>query len=205
MSIQGESTYQGRACVFVRLAGCNLDCTYCDTRYAAKAEGTKTPILAIIEKVKKLGVPLVEITGGEPLVQENCGALISKLLDSGLKVLVETNGTVDLEKFDRRAVYIVDVKLPGSGAFGAFNEKNYKALKPTDEIKFVVSHRADFDTATAIIEKNSLAGRLTILFSPVTGRVEPDELAAWLLDSGLPARLNLQLHKFIWGAGVPGV
>ena len=198
LSIQGESTHAGRVCAFVRLAGCNLDCEWCDTEYAAKGVGEETSVDAIIEKVKKLGSSLVEVTGGEPFFQEECGDLLTRLLDEGFEVLVETNGSYDLDIFDNRAKFIVDFKLPGSGAYGSFLDANFKKLKASDEIKFVVANRADFDMAVEVIKNENLADRVTLLASPVFGKVEAQELARWIIDTGLPIRLSLQIHKLIW-------
>ena len=200
LSIQGESTHAGRVCAFVRLAGCNLDCEWCDTEYAAKGVGEKTSVDAIIEKVKELGSPLVEVTGGEPLHQEKCGDLLTRLLDENFEVLVETNGSYDLGVFDSRAKFIVDFKLPGSGAYGSFLKSNFEKLSVHDEIKFVVADRADFDMAVEVIKSEELAGRVTLLASPVFGKVEAKELARWIIDTGLPIRLSLQIHKLIWPA-----
>ena len=199
LSIQGESTHAGRVCAFVRLAGCNLDCEWCDTEYAAKGVGEETSVDAIIEKVKELGSSLVEITGGEPLRQEESGDLLKRLLDEGFEVLVETNGSYDIDMFDSRAKFIVDFKLPSSGAYGSFLKSNFKKLKASDEIKFVVANRADFDMAVEVVKNEKLADHVTLLVSPVFGKVEAKELAGWIIDAGLPIRLSLQIHKIIWG------
>jgi len=204
-SIQGESTHAGRVCVFVRLAGCNLDCVYCDTVEAARGKGKAMSVAEVARQVGGAGSGLVEVTGGEPLIQPDTGALLTALLDGGREVLVETNGTVDLAAFDRRAKYIVDIKTPGSGAGGSFLDSNYSRLRQTDELKFVITSREDFDWAEALVAERKLAERVTTLFSPARGMVAPKKLAAWLLRSGLDARLNLQLHTYIWGPDAKGV
>ncbi|MBI4666848.1 MAG: radical SAM protein [Nitrospinae bacterium] len=205
LSIQGESTHAGRPCVFIRLAGCNLDCAYCDTGYAAKSAGEPMEVSAALDKALALRAPLVEVTGGEPLIQPGAAELIKALLDAGLETLVETNGTVDLSRFDRRAKYIVDIKTPGSGSAGSFHEANYGMLRPGDEVKFVVSSREDFQWAAALCRERGIPDKAIVLFSPVWGKTDFAELADWLLASGLNARMNLQLHKIIWGGEAKGV
>ena len=200
LSIQGESTHAGRVCAFVRLAGCNLDCEWCDSQYAARGVGEETGIDAIVKKVKELGSPLVEVTGGEPLRQKKCGDLLTRLLDEGFEVLMETNGSYDIGMFDSRTKFIVDFKLPGSGAYGSFLKSNFEKLSINDEIKFVVADRADFDMAVEVVKSEKLDDRVTCLISPVFGKVEAKELARWIIDTGLPIRLSLQIHKLIWPA-----
>jgi 7-carboxy-7-deazaguanine synthase len=205
LSIQGESTHAGRPCYFIRLAGCNLDCVWCDAVYAAKSTGSEIPIDTLIADAINTGTRLVEITGGEPLIQEGVGVLLEGLLDARFDVLVETNGSVDLFAFDARATFIIDYKLAGSGAGGSFLPGNFEALRPIDEMKFVIASRSDFEEAIAVIADQNLVNRVKILFSPAWGLVEEKQLADWLLASKIPARLNLQLHKYIWGADTPGV
>ncbi len=205
LSIQGESTFAGLPCVFIRLAGCNLDCVYCDTVYAAKSAGEPAEVEDIISRVKGFGVKLVEITGGEPLAQSVAGELIARLVESGFETLVETNGAVDIGSFDNRAIYIVDIKTPGSGAADSFFESNFNHVKRSDQIKFVITSREDFDWAVGMVRDRGLEERCTLLFSPASGIVEPKTLAKWLLESGVRARLNLQLHKFIWRPDARGV
>jgi 7-carboxy-7-deazaguanine synthase len=205
LSIQGESTHAGRLCVFVRLAGCNLSCAYCDSEYAAKAEGVEISLPDVLAKVESFGVKLVEVTGGEPLVQPACGDLITALADDGFEVLVETNGTADLGFFDRRGKYIVDIKTPGSGSCGSFLAGNYEKLKSSDEVKFVITSRMDFDWAVDVVRERGLAERLTVMFSPADGLVTLKELAGWMIEDKTPARLNMQLHKMIWGQEARGV
>jgi 7-carboxy-7-deazaguanine synthase len=202
-SIQGESSFAGRPCVFVRLTGCNLRCSYCDTRYAYD-EGKDMPIEAILESVDAFSCRLVELTGGEPLLQPETPELVRKLLQRGFRVLVETNGSLDIDLIDPRAVRIVDVKCPSSGECERNDPDNLKKLMPQDEVKFVIANRADFDYARSVLrmipERPDSEGK--ILFSPVTlpgsDRQAARDLAAWILEEHLPVRLNLQLHKILW-------
>jgi len=205
-SIQGESSFAGRPCVFVRLTGCNLRCRYCDTTYAYE-EGEDLDTAVILQKVASFGCRLVEITGGEPLLQEETQALIGNLLDSGCKVLLETNGSRDISLIDRRCVRIVDVKCPSSGMEQANRLENLRLLTPQDEVKFVIGDRKDFEYARDMITVH-LSKRDCFrppLFSPVSGALEPRILADWILDDRLDVRLQLQLHKAIWGADTRGV
>jgi 7-carboxy-7-deazaguanine synthase len=195
-SIQGESTYAGLPCIFIRLAGCNLNCLWCDTVYAREG-GVKRSIPSLLGEVSKLGCGLVEVTGGEPLIQKEAFDLVSRLVDSGFTTLVETNGTIDLGKLNRKAITIVDIKCPSSGEAGKFQPGNLAHLKPRDEIKFVIADRTDFDWACNFIAGHRLEGRPSLLFSPVHNCIEPRTLAEWLLQSGIGGRLNLQLHKYI--------
>ena len=204
-SIQGESTRAGRKCVFIRLAGCNLDCAYCDSSEAAKGNGQRMETDAIMEKIKAFGINLVEVTGGEPLAQEAAKDLLDHLAGAGYETLVETNGSVNIAGFTRKASYIVDVKTPGSGAGGSFDERNLEALMPGDELKFVVTSREDFDWAEGFVRAHGLEGAAPILYSPAEGMVSPKALAGWMMEARTPARLNLQLHKIIWGPGAKGV
>lgn len=205
LSIQGEGSRAGLPCAFVRLAGCNLDCIYCDAKYAAKEMGKRTPMAEIIAALREYGVGLVQLTGGEPLIQEGTVDLIKTLADEGFEVVVETNGTADLARFDRRANYIVDIKTPGSGAGGSFLKKNYGQLKKGDEVKFVVTSRADFDWAVGLVRERDIDLCASVLFSPAWGMADPRDLVRWLLESGLNARLSLQTHKYIWGPDAKGV
>lgn len=205
LSIQGESTHAGRLCVFVRLAGCNLSCVYCDTEYAAKGAGSELSVSQILANVERFGVNLVEVTGGEPLSQPGSAKLLTALADNGFEALVETNGTVDIGLFDRRAKYIVDIKTPGSGQGGSFLVANYEKLKSSDEVKFVITSRADFDWAVAIVHERGLPEKLTVLFSPADGFVTLKELAGWMIEAKTPARMNVQMHKIIWGQEARGV
>lgn len=205
LSIQGEGTRAGLPCVFIRLSGCNLHCAYCDSEYAARGEGERTQIPDITSRVERFNVKLIQLTGGEPLIQPGAGPLLRKLCDGGYDVLVETNGSVDLKPFDPRAKYIVDIKTPGSGAGGSFAESNYKNLRDCDEVKFVITSKDDFDWAAALAKERGLDQRHTLLFTPAWGDVEPKKLAEWILDSGVKCRLSLQIHKLIWGPGATGV
>ncbi len=205
LSIQGESTHAGRLCVFVRLAGCNLSCVYCDTEYAAKGAGSELSVSEILARALSFGVKLVEVTGGEPLVQPACARLITALADAGFEVLVETNGTVGLSGFDRRAKFIVDIKTPGSRQGGSFLVGNYETLKSSDEVKLVITSRADFDWAVDVIRERGLAERLAVMFSPADGFVTLKELAGWMIEDKTPVRMNVQLHKIIWSPETRGV
>lgn len=205
LSIQGESTHAGRLCVFVRLAGCNLSCVYCDTEYAAKGAGSELSVSEILARALSFGVKLVEVTGGEPLVQPASAQLITALADAGFEVLVETNGTVDLSGFDRRAKFIVDIKTPGSGQGGSFLVDNYERLKSSDEVKLVITSRADFNWAVDVVRERGLAERLAVMFSPADGFVTLKELAGWMIEDKTPVRMNVQLHKIIWNPETRGV
>jgi 7-carboxy-7-deazaguanine synthase len=205
-SIQGESSYAGLPCVFVRLTWCNLRCTWCDSEYTFKG-GTEMTIAAVLEQVRSYNCQLVEITGGEPLVQKReCCELVTQLCDEGYTVLIETGGSLDASVLDNRAIKILDVKCPGSGEAERNFWANLETLNPQDEIKFVIQDRADFDYALAVMEKYKLDQRAPlVLFSPVWGAVEWQALAAWILQAGVRARMQLQMHKLIWGADAIGV
>ncbi len=205
-SIQGESTYAGRPCVFVRLTGCNLRCAYCDTSYAY-TEGTTMETWDVINEVSKFECSLVEITGGEPLLQDETSGLITLLLDSGYEVLLETNGSKNIGTVDKRCVIIMDIKCPSSGEEKNNDLENLKMLKKGDEIKFVIADRGDYDFAVNIL--TLLPGRkkeeVTVNFSPCFSGLNPDKLAAWILNDKLNVRLNLQLHKYVWSPDRRGV
>lgn len=205
-SVQGEGTRAGRPCVFVRLTGCGLRCSWCDTAYAFH-EGARAGVDQVVERVRACGIPLVLLTGGEPLEQPGCLTLARALCDAGLEVTIETGGHVDTAPLDPRVVRIVDVKLPGSGMAARNHWPNLDRLRPADEVKFVVADRADMESAWSTIERHGLVARgCPLLFSPVHGRLDPAALSAWLLERPLPtARLNLQLHKLIWPEAVRGV
>ncbi|MBI5815094.1 MAG: radical SAM protein [Nitrospinae bacterium] len=205
VSIQGESSQIGRPCVFVRLAGCNIRCAYCDSEYAARGKGEPMTMGQIVEQVKAFGVDLVEVTGGEPLIQPGCVALVKKLAAEGFEVMVETNGTVDIGEVNTVASCVVDIKTPGSKSEGTFNEVNFKRLTTADEVKFVVTSRDDFNWAVAICRERRLCNQTAVLFSAAWGMVEMEDLAMWLIESKLAARLNPQLHKIIWGKDRRGV
>ena len=203
-SIQGESTYAGRPCVFVRTSGCNLRCEWCDTPHAFH-EGREMSLEEILDQVRRHGIDLVELTGGEPLLQKDAPRLISELLDRGHTVLVETSGSLDIRAVDPRAVVIMDIKCPGSGMSEVMRWDNIPALKATDQVKFVIKDRADFDWAAEILEKYPELKRRPVLFSPVFGAMDPRLLAEWILGAGLPVRLQLQIHKYIWHPEARGV
>lgn len=202
-SIQGESSHVGRPCAFIRLAGCNLRCRWCDSEYTFTG-GDRMSIEEIIDRVRSYGCNLVEVTGGEPLAQKEAFRLIETLCNAGFEVLIETSGSIDIEPVDRRAKIILDIKCPGSGEADKNYWPNLDRLRPHDEIKFVIADRADYEWARSVIEERKLAGR-TILFSPVWGELDLKPLAEWMLADRVPARLQTQLHKHIWGADVKGV
>lgn len=205
-SIQGESSFAGLPCVFVRLTGCNLRCKYCDTRYAYE-EGGLMEIPEIITRVSGHNCRLVEITGGEPLLQEETPRLISGLLDLGFTVLLETNGSRDVSGVDRRCVRVLDIKCPSSGESEKNDFGNLTVLTHLDEVKFVVGDRADYEYAKNVITKFAgvLGSLKPPLISPVFGRIDPKSLASWILEDRLNARLQVQLHKIIWGPDLRGV
>jgi 7-carboxy-7-deazaguanine synthase len=202
-SIQGESSHAGRPCVFVRLTGCNLRCTWCDSDYTFTGGQTLT-LDDVMARVKSYGCPLVEITGGEPLAQPEAFELVTRLCDEGFEVLIETSGSIDIAPVDRRATLILDIKCPGSGEERKNRWANLEQLKPDDEIKFVIADRIDYEWAKRVIEERHL-DRWTVLISPVWGQMEMRELAEWMLADRLPARFQTQLHKHIWGATARGV
>ena len=205
-SLQGESSYAGYPCAFVRMTGCNLRCTYCDTRYAYD-EGEELEIFEILDRVRSYSCPLVEVTGGEPLVQEETPALILCLLDAGFKVLLETNGSLDIGRTDPRCIRIVDMKCPSSGEVERNNFENLRRLTGRDELKFVLCDRSDYEYARGILQlMNQTPARVGhIHFSPVFGELAPDLLAGWILEDRLKARLSLQIHKIIWDPAQRGV
>jgi 7-carboxy-7-deazaguanine synthase len=202
--IQGESTRAGLPCTFVRLTGCNLRCLYCDTRYSYD-EGAEKTIEEIISRVGKAGVRLVEITGGEPLLQEETPLLVKALLDGGHEVLIETNGSLAIKDIDRRATFILDVKTPGSGESGKTDPANFGYLKSTDEIKFVLCGKDDYSWAKEFVSSRKLWGKHAILFSPAAPMLEPSALAQWITEDRLSVRLNIQIQKYIFGPDARGV
>ena len=204
-SIQGESTRAGCPCVFVRLTGCNLRCSWCDTEYAF-SEGRKMTVAEVNERVLGYRCELVEVTGGEPLLQAAVYPLIDALLAAGKTVLIETSGASDISGLDPRAIRIMDLKCPGSGEADHNLWSNLDHLAPHDEIKFVVSDRADYEWARGVILERKLASRVNaILLSCAFKRLAPASLAAWMLEDRLPARLQLQIHKHIWHPRARGV
>lgn len=202
-SIQGESSHIGRPCTFVRLTGCNLRCAWCDSVYTFTG-GEKFSLDEVMKKVNGFGCRLVEVTGGEPLAQVESLELIRRLLDDGYETLIETSGSIDIAPVDRRAKIILDVKCPGSGEESKNLWANLADLRDHDEVKFVILDRFDYEYAKQVIAEHSLAGR-TILFSPVWDRLSIRDLAEWMLADRVPARLQTQLHKHIWGADARGV
>ncbi len=206
LSIQGESTYAGRPCAFVRLTGCPMRCVWCDSEYTFTG-GTRLSFEEILAQLKEFGCNLVEITGGEPLAQKNAFPFITKLCDEGLEVLIETGGFVSTEKVDERATVIVDVKCPASGEAERNHWANLERLrKEKDEVKFVIANLADWEFAKEIIAKYDLENRAkAVLISPVFEIENIAEIAETVSRSGLKVRINLQLHKYIWGKDVHGV
>jgi 7-carboxy-7-deazaguanine synthase len=204
-SIQGESTFAGKPCVFIRLSGCDLRCSYCDTQYAYD-EGEKMTLAQISEKVTAYNCKLVEITGGEPLLQENVYPLMRKLCGEGYEVLLETGGQRDIAKVDERVKRIMDIKCPSSGESGKNRYENIALLNDKDEVKFVVGNEEDYRWAVRIIKKYKINDICTVLFAPVYGVMNEKALAEWILEDGLPnVRMQLQLHKYIWPAEQRGV
>ena len=203
-SIQGESTHAGRPCVFVRLTGCNLRCVWCDTAYAFH-EGSTWSVDEVVERVESFGCRLVELTGGEPLLQADAIPLMRALLNRGHEVLLETGGSLSIDDVPRGVQRIVDVKCPGSGESHRNHWANLDALRPGDEIKFVIAGRGDYDWAAEAIRTRRLAERATVLFSAVHDTLPAGELARWVLDDGLPVRVQLQLHKLLWPGAMRGV
>jgi 7-carboxy-7-deazaguanine synthase len=215
-SIQGESSYAGLPCIFVRLTGCNLRCHWCDTAYAFHG-GTKMELDEVMDSVARLAAPsstrLVELTGGEPLLQPECPTLAERLVAAGYEVMIETSGERPVEVLPREVIKIVDVKCPDSGEGGTFRMENLQALDNKDEIKFVIASRRDYEFAREFTADHGLAKHVGhILLSPVhadpLGKwrgLEARQLAEWILADGLPVRLGLQLHKFIWDPAMRGV
>jgi 7-carboxy-7-deazaguanine synthase len=204
-SLQGESSFAGLPCVFVRLTGCSLRCVWCDSAYAFEG-GTEREVEDVVAEVESFRIPLVELTGGEPLEQEAFYPLSAALLDRGLTVLVETGGHVPVDRVDPRVIKVLDVKCPGSGMEGANDLTNLERLGPRDEVKFVVRDRADFDFALGVVAAHGLDERVSVLISPVfEGDRSPisADVAEWVRESGRKLRLNIQLHKLLWG-DVPG-
>jgi 7-carboxy-7-deazaguanine synthase len=204
-SLQGESSFAGLPCTFVRLTGCALRCAWCDSAYAFSGGTTRT-VGDVLAEVARLGAPLVEITGGEPLEQEGFFPLASALCDRGFTVLVETGGHVPIGRVDPRVVKVIDVKCPGSGMASRNDLENLKRLGPRDEVKFVVTNREDFDWAEYLVREHRLDERHTILISPVFeggASAIASSVAEWVRDSRRNLRLNLQVHKMLWG-DVPG-
>lgn len=211
-SIQGESTYAGLPCIFIRLTGCNLRCVWCDTAYAFYG-GKRMAVEEVMAAVRELSdrsgdrlVKLVELTGGEPLLQKEVYPLIDQLLARRYHVLLETSGERSIGQVPPPVVRVVDVKCPGSGEGGTFRLENLAWLAPHDQLKFVLADRRDYEWAREFLQEHQLQGKVeAVIFSPVFGRLEARPLAEWILEDGLPVRLGLQLHKLIWDPDTPGV
>ncbi len=196
-SVQGEGGHTGLRCVFIRLTFCNLRCSYCDTEYAFE-EGSEMTINSIIDEVKKYNCSLVEVTGGEPLVQEESIELMKQLCDEGFEVLLETGGSLSTTKVDKRVKIILDLKCPSSNMMKKNLYENIDFLKPIDEVKFVIGNREDYDWSKSIVEKFGLINKCMVLFSVVFGELEPRELVNWILRDNLNVKYQLQTHKYIW-------
>jgi 7-carboxy-7-deazaguanine synthase len=204
-SIQGESTHAGRPCVFVRLTACDLRCTWCDTTYAFH-EGRKMSVDEVVDRVRGFGCDVVEITGGEPLLQKEVYPLMQRLLDDGRTVMIETGGHLSVDAVPAAVIRVIDVKCPGSGEAEKTHWPNLEHLRATDEIKFVIKDRADYEYARTVVTTRDLAGRCNaILFSPVHGVQDAKTLAEWVLADRLSVRVQLQTHKFIWDPQTRGV
>jgi 7-carboxy-7-deazaguanine synthase len=198
LSIQGEADSVGWPTVFVRLTGCPLRCQYCDTQYAFHG-GDWFSLPSVLERVESFGVKHVCVTGGEPLAQKHCVELLRSLCDAGYRVSLETSGAIDVSAVDTRVVRVVDIKTPGSNESHRNRFENLELLRPDEQVKFVICSRADFDWSRSLVLEKSLHTRCTVLFSPSFGQVEPRDLAQWILDERLPVRLQVQLHKYLWG------
>lgn len=202
--IQGESSTAGFPFQFIRLTGCNLRCTYCDTKYAYEG-GEEWAKVKIIEKVQKSPINRVLITGGEPLFQKETPELAKGLIDAGYDVFVETNGSLDISVLGKQVQKVMDVKCPGSGESHQVRFENISSLTEKDDVKFVLTDRRDFEWAVEILNKYNLDKKCNIFFSPIFGILKPATLSSWILDSDIPVRLNLQLHKIIWPEKTRGV
>ncbi|MEE9523426.1 MAG: radical SAM protein [Thermodesulfovibrionales bacterium] len=203
-SIQGESSFAGYPCVFIRLSGCNLRCSYCDTTYAY-AEGEDIELNEIIDKVRSFGIGLVEITGGEPLLQEEVHNLMRRLLDEGYRILLETNGSMDISGVDSRVSVVLDIKTPSSKMADRMIMENLDRVEEKDDVKFVICTEDDYKWVKDVMQKRSLSERTNVLLSPAYGMLDPAELVKWMMKDRINARLNLQLHKYIFGPDKKGV
>lgn len=204
-SIQGESSWAGWRCVFVRLTFCDLRCTYCDTEYSFY-EGKKRPVAEVLEEVLKFDAPMVEITGGEPLLQKNVLPLMAALCDAGRTVLIETSGAHDISQIDPRVHRIMDLKTPGSGECARNLSSNIPHLTKRDEVKCVIGSREDYEWSREQVRMHDLTNRCgAVLFSPIFGRIEPRQIVEWIIEDKLPVRFQLQMHKFIWDPKQKGV
>jgi len=203
-SIQGEGTRSGRPCVFVRLTGCPLRCVWCDTAYAFH-EGRRREMDDLVEEVERHPARLLCLTGGEPLSQPDAFGFVTRLCERGWEVVVETSGHVPLDGLDRRAVAVMDVKTPGSGESERMDWANLDRLRETDEAKFVLDGRGDYEWARDLVRSRDLDSRCAVLFSPVHDVLDPGDLGRWVLEDGLPVRLQVQLHKYLWPGVARGV
>jgi 7-carboxy-7-deazaguanine synthase len=203
-SIQGESSHTGLPCIFIRLTGCNLRCTWCDTAYAFH-KGDDFTVEETMQKVETFSLPLVEITGGEPLMQEDVYPLMDKLLEKGYRVMLETGGALPIDKVPEEVIKILDIKCPGSGEEKKNHLENLKFLAPHDEVKFVLLDRADYEWSRDLLQKYDLPSSTQVLFSPVFDKLDLKDLSKWILEDRLPVRLQTQLHKVIWNKNAIGV
>lgn len=203
-SIQGEGTHAGLPCIFIRLTGCNLRCTWCDTEYSFY-EGEEYSVESVLTEIQKYRCNLVQITGGEPLMQDDVHALMTTLCDRNYTVLLETGGSLPIDTTDDRVVIIMDLKTPSSGMVKKNRYENIEKLKLTDEVKFVIADRDDYEWSKEMIEKYDLTTKCHILFSPVFSSIQPVTLAEWILEDTLPVKYQLQLHKYIWKPDTRGV
>ena len=203
-SIQGESSHTGLPCVFIRLTGCNLRCSWCDTAYAFHT-GKDLSVEEVLQKVAAFALPLVEITGGEPLMQEQVYPLMESLLEKGYRVMLETGGSLPIHKVPEKVIKILDIKCPGSGEEKKNHLENLKHLSPHDEIKFVLLDRTDYEWSRSLMQKHDLASFTQVLFSPVYDKLDLKDLSQWILEDQLPVRLQTQLHKVIWSKDAIGV
>ena len=203
-SVQGESTYMGLPCIFIRLTGCNLRCVWCDTTHAFHG-GEKLSIHQIIDKVKSYDIKLVEITGGEPLLQKEVFPLMESLLKNEFKVMLETSGSLAINNVPAKVIKIIDLKCPGSGEENKNLWENLNHLTPTDEIKFVIADKADYEWSKKVLQDYELDKKVSVLFSPVFEKLKLKDLTEWILEDNLPVRLHTQLHKYIWDQKTIGV
>ena len=203
-SIQGESSHTGLPCVFIRLTGCNLRCSWCDTAYAFY-DGKNLSVEETLQKVETFGMPLVEITGGEPLLQEDVYPLMETLLKKGYRVMLETSGALPIDKVPEKVIKILDIKCPGSGEEKKNHLENLKFLSPHDEVKFVLLDRADYEWSRDMLRKYDMVPSKQVLFSPVYDKLNLKDLSQWILKDRLAVRLQTQLHKVIWSKDAIGV
>lgn len=205
LSLQGESSHQGLLCAFIRLTGCHLRCTYCDSEFAFRG-GTRRSITELVREVVAMRTPRVELTGGEPLLQPGAYPLMEQLLDAGLTVLLETSGAIDVREVPERVHAIVDMKTPSSNESDRNDYRNFDSMDARDELKFVIGSREDYEWSVKLMKEHGLAARpFSILFSSVFDRLHPRQLAQWIIDDRLPVRFQLQQHKYVWDPNARGV